>query len=138
MDGQPPRPSEAEAGSDDEILVAETGYAQLCDDGSGDDEAGHDATLPHLGDLERAIDQRLHAETAERCSEEPERTAPPTREAPEAARGPITVATTDEMPAEHVAQIRHIMAGIQLSEDATPEWAKRIPESAWMPRRTHS
>lgn len=30
--------------------------------------------------------------------------------------------------------IKSIMTNIQLSNDAIPEWAKKVPESAWLPR----
>lgn len=38
----------------------------------------------------------------------------------------------DPMPQEHIDKIKEIMSKINISH--TPEWAKVIPEEAWMPR----
>ncbi|KAJ2599378.1 hypothetical protein GGF39_002254 [Coemansia sp. RSA 1721] len=48
---------------------------------------------------------------------------------------PLEVNVSAPMSAEHISQIKDIMAGIQLSKAAIPEWAKRVPESSWMPKR---
>ncbi|KAI8322773.1 hypothetical protein GQ54DRAFT_297172 [Martensiomyces pterosporus] len=50
----------------------------------------------------------------------------------------VRIDSKNRMPAEHIDQIKGIMAGIQISDQAIPEWAKRVPESAWMPKRSGS
>ncbi|KAJ2156219.1 hypothetical protein GGF46_005339 [Coemansia sp. RSA 552] len=106
-------------------------------------------------DLGQAIDQRLFSELEERhAGSAHEHTAPTALKLPTSGEedgptseennvsawnvGPIQVdvkAPGRRMPAEHVDQIKNIMAGVKLSNGAVPEWAKRIPEEAWMPRR---
>ncbi|KAJ1726196.1 hypothetical protein LPJ61_005356 [Coemansia biformis] len=122
--------------SDGELFVSETGYAQLCDDDDGDD------SFPGtMDELERAIDECLHSELAGQRDASPrpvDAKGAPGIGGPGANHGPIRVDTSEiggRMPAEHADQIRRIMAGIQLSESAVPEWAKRVPEGAWMPTR---
>ncbi|KAL2920012.1 hypothetical protein HK105_200078 [Polyrhizophydium stewartii] len=40
---------------------------------------------------------------------------------------------TCAIPQDDLALIQQVMASISLPEVAIPEWAKRVPESAWMP-----
>ncbi|KAJ2810762.1 hypothetical protein GGI24_006951 [Coemansia furcata] len=47
----------------------------------------------------------------------------------------VVVGRSDKMSDEHIDQIKSIMAGIQLSDAAIPEWSRRVPEGSWMPRR---
>ncbi|KAF1804030.1 hypothetical protein FB192DRAFT_1370886 [Mucor lusitanicus] len=46
----------------------------------------------------------------------------------------IDVAEADQLQPETSDLIKSIMSNIKLSEDAIPEWAKKIPEEAWLPR----
>ncbi|CAO3614241.1 unnamed protein product [Mucor fragilis] len=46
----------------------------------------------------------------------------------------IAVAEADQIQPETSDLIKSIMSNIKLSEDAIPEWAKKIPEEAWLPR----
>ncbi|KAI9365216.1 hypothetical protein BD770DRAFT_406462 [Pilaira anomala] len=46
----------------------------------------------------------------------------------------IEVSSSDSLNPETTDLIKSIMANIQLSDEAIPEWAKKIPESAWLPR----
>ncbi|KAJ2319842.1 hypothetical protein IWW52_001734 [Coemansia sp. RSA 2704] len=153
---------------EEEIFVAEAGYAQLSDsddngldndalppDGPGqrlDDafechEFGPAARNPaHIAaELARAIDERLFSELEEKHDESLDqesldKSIDSPAELPEraASTGPIEVdiaRSSSRMPAEHISQIKSVMAGIRLNDSAIPEWAKRVPESAWMPKR---
>ncbi|CEG85071.1 hypothetical protein RMATCC62417_18803 [Rhizopus microsporus] len=40
----------------------------------------------------------------------------------------------DELDAKTCDFIKSIMSRIELKEEAIPDWAKTIPESAWMPK----
>ncbi|KAJ3155710.1 hypothetical protein HDU86_004179 [Geranomyces michiganensis] len=55
---------------------------------------------------------------------------------PPALPEPITINLEDnvKMSAEDAAAISSIMASFTLPESAIPEWAKRVPEDAWLPR----
>ncbi|KAL7318067.1 hypothetical protein PS15m_004339 [Mucor circinelloides] len=46
----------------------------------------------------------------------------------------IEVAEADQLQPETFDLIKSIMSNIKLSEEAIPEWAKKIPEEAWLPR----
>ncbi|KAL9553017.1 hypothetical protein MBANPS3_003482 [Mucor bainieri] len=46
----------------------------------------------------------------------------------------IDVAEADQIQPETSDLIKSIMSNIKLSEEAIPEWAKKIPEEAWLPR----
>ncbi|KAJ1666598.1 hypothetical protein IW140_005057 [Coemansia sp. RSA 1813] len=138
---------------DDDIFVPEGSYAQL------DDEEANTAQLPDIHepgdhanvDLDRILDERINAEMVQRqFKQEKSKTEEIQAQERNANTNanhsnmqlvspPIEVdiysSKQKAMPAEHVQQIKDIMAGIQLSDAAIPEWAKRIPERAWMPGR---
>ncbi|OBZ91894.1 hypothetical protein A0J61_00057 [Choanephora cucurbitarum] len=46
----------------------------------------------------------------------------------------IKVEPSNQLNSETSDLIRSIMSNIQLSNDAIPDWAKKIPEDAWLPR----
>ncbi|GAA5803627.1 hypothetical protein EDC94DRAFT_585261 [Helicostylum pulchrum] len=46
----------------------------------------------------------------------------------------IDVDSSASLKPETSDLIKSIMANIQLSDEAVPDWAKKIPESAWLPR----
>ncbi|KAJ2079904.1 hypothetical protein H4R24_003469 [Coemansia sp. RSA 988] len=105
-------------------------------------------------DLELAIDQRLFSELEEtqRRNSDNSRDGKATsledgnetKNIEATASGieqQIQVDITDaasKMSTEQVEQIKSIMAGIQLSDNAIPPWARRIPENKWMPQRKNS
>ncbi|KAJ2841022.1 hypothetical protein GGI22_008090, partial [Coemansia erecta] len=149
--------NEDDDNSDDDIFVPEGSYAQLDDDEineanafcqhSGMQEPGENANF----DLARILDERINAELAQRQVQEKEKSKVDETQSQELApdvdtdhstvqlTSPIEVDIDSPkqkaMPAEHVQQIKDIMAGIQLSDSAIPEWAERVPEQTWMPRR---
>ncbi|GAA5809740.1 hypothetical protein MFLAVUS_003153 [Mucor flavus] len=45
----------------------------------------------------------------------------------------IEVDSSASLKPETSDLIKSIMANIQLSDEAVPDWAKKIPESAWLP-----
>ncbi|KAJ2745426.1 hypothetical protein GGI20_002180 [Coemansia sp. BCRC 34301] len=134
--------------SDDElsIFVAEEAYAPLEDDAA--DEVGPDspssiddafqcrsapASTDIVGfDLEQELDSRITAELAAKRTLEPDTFA---TQRSIASPMEVSVGRGDKMSDEHIGQIKNIMAGIQLSDTAIPEWSRRIPEGLWMPRR---
>ncbi|KAJ2558188.1 hypothetical protein EV175_000920 [Coemansia sp. RSA 1933] len=138
---------------DDAIFVPEGSYAQLDDAYDEIDEASTNQPSDTVEieehnniDLDRILDERISADIARRQSQEKATTDHAEQNANIDAghtstqlASPIEVNINSSgqkaMPAEHVRQIKDIMAGIQLSDAAIPEWAKRVPEQAWMPRR---
>ncbi|KAI8390214.1 hypothetical protein BD560DRAFT_419337 [Blakeslea trispora] len=46
----------------------------------------------------------------------------------------IEVEPSNQLNSETSDLIKSIMSNIQLSNDAIPDWAKKIPEDAWLPR----
>ncbi|KAJ2805485.1 hypothetical protein H4R20_002072 [Coemansia guatemalensis] len=107
-------------------------------------------------DIEQAIDDRLFSELEERQQRhsddskdgqvnhpadngETRNIDPTTKDKQQQQQQqPIQVDISggaNKMSAEHVEQIKSIMAGIQLNENAIPPWARRVPESEWMPQR---
>ncbi|KAI8095258.1 hypothetical protein BDF21DRAFT_405534 [Thamnidium elegans] len=54
----------------------------------------------------------------------------------EDVQGPlhIEVESLASLKPETSDLIKSIMTNIQLSDEAVPDWAKKIPESAWLPR----
>ncbi|KAJ2838513.1 hypothetical protein J3B01_001331 [Coemansia erecta] len=100
-------------------------------------------------DLEHAIDERLFSELEEKYSADlnqdvSEKTTADsipdtsTDHYSNTVLQPLQVdlaSSGSQMSAEHVDQIKNIMAGIKLGDNAIPDWAKHVPESAWMPRR---
>ncbi|KAJ2345775.1 hypothetical protein GGF43_005137, partial [Coemansia sp. RSA 2618] len=91
-------------------------------------------------DLERAIDERLFSELEEKHSPALKQEAAqesaagsdkPKVQYSNAAPRPVKVDVSSSGPrmsAEQVDHIKSIMAGIRLSDDAIPDWAKRVPE----------
>ncbi|KAJ1645396.1 hypothetical protein J3B02_000951 [Coemansia erecta] len=142
-----------------DIFVAEDLYVPLDDSQDGDasdrinDAFATDRASPimhtHLEnparvpiDLERLLDERMEEEIARKTKEsdtvfyaaanvDSQAIADATCLKP----GPLEISIKKPMSAEHVNQIKDIMAGIRLSEAAIPEWAKRVPESSWIPKR---
>ncbi|KAJ2663012.1 hypothetical protein IWW48_001529 [Coemansia sp. RSA 1200] len=104
-------------------------------------------------DLDRILEDRINAEIAKRSSPEDKERNTTTinisdagdagdssRDLNPCSLAPMEIdigSSKDKtiMSAETVQTIKNIMAGIQLSDAAIPEWAKRVPEDAWMPRR---
>ncbi|KAJ2501156.1 hypothetical protein GGH96_002188 [Coemansia sp. RSA 1972] len=100
-------------------------------------------------DLEHAIDERLFSELEEKHSSELNQDVPEkstTGSIPDTSTGhhsntvlkPLKIdlaSSGSQMSAEHIDQIKNIMAGIKLGDNAIPDWAKHVPESAWMPKR---
>ncbi|KAJ2132878.1 hypothetical protein IW136_005025 [Coemansia sp. RSA 678] len=97
-------------------------------------------------DLEHAIDERLFSELEEKHSADLNQDVSEKTTAdsiPDTSTGhtvlqPLQIdlaSSGSQMSAEHVDQIKNIMAGIKLGDNAIPDWAKHVPESAWMPRR---
>ncbi|KAJ2254268.1 hypothetical protein GGI13_002256 [Coemansia sp. RSA 455] len=91
-------------------------------------------------DFEQALEDRIEAELAAKQSLEANVVS--SQEAPGASSTPhsltpieVVVGRSDKMSDEHIGQIKSIMAGIQLSDAAIPEWSRRVPEGSWMPRR---
>ncbi|KAI9506961.1 hypothetical protein GGI25_000017 [Coemansia spiralis] len=131
---------------DDSIFVADNDYAPLDDDDNIIDEANkiheqepvdNDDSSFDI-DLSRIIDERINAELAEKrpnttLNDDSLHYSAPSNITPIE----VTVDSSKQMAmsGEHVKQIKDIMAGIQLSDKAIPEWAKRVPERKWMPRR---
>ncbi|KAJ2726338.1 hypothetical protein GGI07_000650 [Coemansia sp. Benny D115] len=85
-------------------------------------------------DLDRILDARMDAELRQRSltNKQKQGEAMPASK----RKGPLEVRVVERMSAEHVAQIKDIMKGIQLGDSAIPEWAKSVPESSWMPTRS--
>ncbi|KAJ2865898.1 hypothetical protein GGH94_001895 [Coemansia aciculifera] len=90
-------------------------------------------------DFEQELDGRIEAELAAKqsleanvvSSQEPRDASTPLSLAPIE----VVVGRSGKMSDEHIGQIKSIMAGIQLSDAAIPEWSRRVPEGSWMPRR---
>ncbi|KAJ1855790.1 hypothetical protein LPJ73_002286 [Coemansia sp. RSA 2703] len=128
---------------DSEVLfVPEDEYMPLEEDDEIDSDTFNSNRIPQ--DLERMLDERLDAEMdlksmpAADNTEHKASSTPITKSEEDVAEhkpDPLQVTVAAPMSAEHINHIRNVMAGIQLNEDAIPEWAKRVPESAWMPRR---
>ncbi|KAJ2652599.1 hypothetical protein IWW40_001085 [Coemansia sp. RSA 1250] len=127
----------------DDIFVAEGGYEQLDDEDGEQLDGEDDEQLEIATDLERAIDERLFSDLeAQHVHCEADKQQLPGNDAearPSAATVvPLQVDVAESgsrMPPEHIDQIKSIMANVQLSDKAIPEWAKRVPEHAWMPKR---
>ncbi|KAJ1859202.1 hypothetical protein GGH12_002914 [Coemansia sp. RSA 1822] len=100
-------------------------------------------------DLEHAIDERLFSELEEKHSSELNQDMPnkttadsipdtSTDHHSNAVLQPLQIdlaSSGSHMSTEHIDQIKNIMAGIKLGDNAIPDWAKHVPESAWMPKR---
>ncbi|KAI7825008.1 hypothetical protein BX661DRAFT_185093 [Kickxella alabastrina] len=154
-------PSDTESDTEDEgLFVAEDEYAPLQEDSESenqDDIADTIETHSHMSvhipslnriplDLECALDKRMEDELARQKS--PTTTpidAPPGVTADTAVVGdsdarskPLEIKVAEPMSAEHIDHIKRVMAGIQICPDAVPEWARRVPESAWIPKRSES
>ncbi|KAJ2489821.1 hypothetical protein IWW37_003665 [Coemansia sp. RSA 2050] len=91
-------------------------------------------------DFEQELDDRIEAELAAKQSLQAN--AAKHLEASDVSRTPrslvpmeVAVERSNKMSDEHIDQIKSIMAGIQLSDAAIPEWSRRVPEGSWMPRR---
>ncbi|KAJ1664390.1 hypothetical protein GGF38_003097 [Coemansia sp. RSA 25] len=147
--------SGSDSGSDEEeedeedepsIFVAEEAYAPL-DDDDGVNEVSSDlpssiddafqcrstATADAIpADIEQELDNRIEAELATKQALETKPVRSQRRIDPPME---VTVGRSDKMSDEHIGQIKSIMAGIQLSDAAIPEWSRRVPEGSWMPRR---
>ncbi|KAJ2055920.1 hypothetical protein GGI17_006453 [Coemansia sp. S146] len=91
-------------------------------------------------DFEQELDGRIEAELAAKQSLEANVVS--SQEPRDVSSTPLSLAPmevvvgrSDKMSDEHIGQIKSIMAGIQLSDAAIPEWSRRVPEGSWMPRR---
>ncbi|KAJ2003144.1 hypothetical protein H4R26_003223 [Coemansia thaxteri] len=156
---------ESSSGEDeDSIFVAEDEYAPLEDTDSSTEHSAAGAAaiddkfqcppadmapsdaqqLPF--DLEQELDSRIEADIAAKQRHETVDAAglrsdsngacgTSTAQLHCAAPIEVGVSRVEKMSDEHIGQIKSIMAGIQLSDGAIPEWSRRVPEGAWMPRR---
>ncbi|KAJ2380053.1 hypothetical protein GGI05_006435, partial [Coemansia sp. RSA 2603] len=122
------------------MFVPEDEYMPLEEDDEIDSDTFNPSRIPQ--DLERMLDERLDAEMdlksmpiADNTEHKASTSITKSEDTAERKPDPLQVTVAAPMSAEHISQIRNVMAGIQLNEDAIPEWAKRVPESAWMPRR---
>ncbi|KAJ2852319.1 hypothetical protein IWW36_000462 [Coemansia brasiliensis] len=129
----------SESGIDD-LFVAEVGYEQL------DDEDSDENQLEIAADLERTIDERLFSDLEAKhksCEADKQHTHTNVASSAEAYPAATTVMplqvdiaeSGSQMSPKHIDQIKSIMANVHLSDKAIPEWAKRVPEHAWMPKR---
>ncbi|KAJ1926999.1 hypothetical protein EC988_010258, partial [Linderina pennispora] len=140
--------SDSDSDFDEPVFVDEDSYVPLddeCDDADepdSADSAGLDISI------EREIDARMHQELfsdLDTSGAVDERAGPASaagQQLPQMARQirplEVDVARSTRMAADHIDQIKSIMAGIHISNHGIPEWAKIVPEGAWMPRRKPS
>ncbi|KAJ1965220.1 hypothetical protein GGI12_000908 [Dipsacomyces acuminosporus] len=149
---------------DDVLFVPEDEYMPLDDDDDDDDDDGGDvpdddnqdtSSQANLGpdfalNIDSLLDQKMdelaeafeirqqqasalvHSTQPVDSSEPP---PPPPPPAVDIVPMEVSIDSKSRMPKEHIDQIKSIMAGIQISDHAIPEWAKRVPESAWAPKR---
>ncbi|KAJ1950600.1 hypothetical protein FBU59_000598 [Linderina macrospora] len=146
--------SDSDFDADEPVFVPEEQYVPLDDEyeplgdegsngGNGDDSESVDVDI----NIEREIEARMHQELfsdldTSSAVDEPASQAAPAAQLPQMARQirplEVDVAHGSRMTADHVDQIKGIMAGIHISNHGIPEWAKIVPESAWMPKRKPS
>ncbi|KAI9023863.1 hypothetical protein CLU79DRAFT_121511 [Phycomyces nitens] len=98
----------------DNDMDAPFGYEQIPQDDQG------------YGQLESEDEEEDHAQrdTIETIKEELAQVKAPT----------LVLGKSDQVPEDTLALIKSIMGNIELSKDAMPDWAKSIPESAWLPQ----
>ncbi|KAL0088229.1 hypothetical protein F4703DRAFT_1501476 [Phycomyces blakesleeanus] len=93
----------------EQIPQDEEGYGQLESDDDQDDDQHHN---------------RDQEDTIESIENELAQVKAPT----------LVLDASEQVPKDTLALIKSIMGNIALSEKATPDWAKSIPESAWLPQ----
>ncbi|ORZ03929.1 hypothetical protein BCR43DRAFT_510926 [Syncephalastrum racemosum] len=97
-------------------------------DNDWSDNEDEDQDMTTLGYQQLPVSDNEDSESEQSMTEEPQELVRP---APT-----IQLAPEDKIPDDTVDEIKSIMSKIQLPQEAIPEWAKSIPESMWLPKRT--